>query len=236
MGNASKPVCAVVGIGPGNGEALSRRFAAAGYAVAMLSRSSELSGALARELEGSRAYACDVSDNESVARAFAEVARDLGPVEVLIYNAGSGVFRGIDDVSLTDLENALRVNAVGALAAAQAVMPAMREAKKGNIVFMGATASRRGAPMTLGFAPGKAAQKSIAEALAKALGPEGVHVSLVVIDGVIDLPRTRKYMPDKPDSFFLKPADIAETVWFLTTQKPSAWTFELEVRPHCEKW
>jgi NAD(P)-dependent dehydrogenase (short-subunit alcohol dehydrogenase family) len=90
--------------------------------------------------------------------------------------------------------------------------------------------------MTLGFAPGKAAQKSIAESLAKTLGPQGIHVSLVVIDGVIDLPRTRQYMPDKPDGFFLKPADIAETVFFLTTQKPSAWTFELEVRPFAEKW
>lgn len=229
-------VCAVIGIGPGNGEAFARRFDSAGYRVAMLSRSTELSNALAKELKEAKAYRCDAGDVGSVTQALADVERELGPVDVLIYNAGSGSWGGVDDVSPEALEQALRVNAVGGLAAARAVLGGMRKKQSGNIVFIGATASRRGGAGTLGFAPAKAAQKSIAESLARKLGPEGIHVSLVVIDGVIDIPRTRERMPDKPQSFFLSPADIADTVHFLTAQKPSAWTFELEVRPFAEKW
>jgi NAD(P)-dependent dehydrogenase (short-subunit alcohol dehydrogenase family) len=233
---AAMKVCVVIGIGPGNGEAFARRFAAAGYRVAMLSRTTTLSDALVKELDGAKAYVCDASDAQSVTTALEQVERDLGAVDVLVYNAGSGTWGGVDDVTPDALEQALRVNAVGSLAAAQAVLPGMRKKKSGNIVFIGATASRRGGAGTLGFAPAKAAQKSIAESLARKLGPEGIHVSLVVIDGVIDLPRTRERMTDKPQSFFLAPADIAETVHFLTEQKPSAWTFELEVRPFGEKW
>ncbi len=236
MSKERKSVCVVIGIGPGNGEAFARRFAGAGYDVAMLSRSTELSSTLAKELPGSRAYECDASRTESITQALASVERDLGPVEVLVYNAGSGSWGSVDDVSPADLEQAVRVNTIGALAATQAVLPAMRKAKSGSIVFIGATASRRGGAGTLGFAPAKAAQKSLAESLARKLGPEHIHVSLVVIDGVIDLPRTRARLPDAPASFFLAPADIAETVFFLTQQKPSAWTFELEVRPFGEKW
>jgi NAD(P)-dependent dehydrogenase (short-subunit alcohol dehydrogenase family) len=229
-------VCAVIGIGPGNGEAFSRRFAQAGYRVAMLSRSTELSSVLAKELGDAKAYTCDASDAASVTKALADVERELGPVDVLIYNAGSGSWGGVDDVTPEALEQALRVNAVGSFAAARAVLPGMRKKQSGNIVFIGATASRRGGAGTIGFAPAKAAQKSIAESLGRKLGPEGIHVSLVVIDGVIDIPRTRERMPDKPQSFFLSPSDIADTVHFLTEQKPSAWTFELEVRPFAEKW
>lgn len=229
-------VCAVIGIGPGNGEALSRRFAAAGQRVAMLSRSKTHSSKLEQELAGSRAYACDASDPDQIREVLERVQQELGPIDNLVYNAGSGVWGGVDDVTPAQLEQSVRVNAIGGLAAAQSVLPAMRKRGSGNIVFIGATATRRGAPGTIGFAPAKAAQKSLAESLAKKLGPEGIHVSLVVIDGVVDLPRTRELMSDKPDSFFLKPAEIAETVFFLTEQKPSAWTFELEVRPFGEKW
>ena len=236
VSSGKKPVCVVIGIGPGNGEAFVRRFAAAGYSVAMLSRSTEHSGALERELEGTRAFACDAANVDDIARTLATVERELGPVDTLIYNAGSGTWGGVDDVTPAALASAVSVNVIGALAAVQAVLPAMRQAGRGNVVLIGATASRRGGPGTLGFAPAKAAQRSLGESLAKKLGPEGIHVSLVVIDGVIDLPRTRTHMPDKPDDFFLKPADIAETVFFLTQQKKSAWTFELEVRPYAEKW
>lgn len=236
MSTNGERVCAVIGIGPGNGEAFARRFDRAGYRVALLSRSTELSSSIAKELTHAKAFTCDAGDAASVAKALADVERDLGPVDALIYNAGSGSWGGVDDVTPEALENALRVNAVGSLAAARAVLPGMRKMRRGNIVFIGATASRRGGAGTIGFAPAKAAQKSIAESLARKLGPENIHVSLVVIDGVIDIPRTRERMPDKPASFFLSPADIADTVHFLTEQKPSAWTFELEVRPFGEKW
>jgi NAD(P)-dependent dehydrogenase (short-subunit alcohol dehydrogenase family) len=112
----------------------------------------------------------------------------------------------------------------------------MKRAGRGNLVFVGATASRRGAARTAAFAPAKAAQRSLAESLAKHLGPAGIHVSLIVIDGVVDLPRIRQRLPDKPDAFFVKPDDVAATAAFLVAQPRSAWTFELEARPFGETW
>jgi NAD(P)-dependent dehydrogenase (short-subunit alcohol dehydrogenase family) len=102
--HASKPVCAVVGVGPGNGAAFARRFAAEGYAVALLARKADFTGELASTLPGSRAYACDVADAGSVAQAFAAVRKDLGEVDVLVYNAGSGVWGNIEEVSAADFE------------------------------------------------------------------------------------------------------------------------------------
>jgi NAD(P)-dependent dehydrogenase (short-subunit alcohol dehydrogenase family) len=128
------------------------------------------------------------------------------------------------------------VNAYGALAVSREVIPAMKTAKSGNIIFIGATASRRGGPKTAAFAPAKAAQRSLAESMARSLWPCGIHVALIVIDGVVDLPRTRKSMPDKPDTFFLKPDEMAASAVWLAQQPRSAWTFEIEVRPFGENW
>jgi len=170
-------VCAVVGVGPGNGAAFARRFAAEGYKVALLARSTEFSSELAKTLPGSKAYACDVNDAESVERAFAALTRELGEVEVLVYNAGSGVWGNIEDISAADFEACWRTNALGALLAVKQVVPAMKRAGRGNIVFTGATASRRGVARTAAFAPAKAAQKSLAESAARYLWPQGIHVS-----------------------------------------------------------
>jgi NAD(P)-dependent dehydrogenase (short-subunit alcohol dehydrogenase family) len=223
-------------VGPGNGAAFARRFSKEGYRIALLARTTEASGALAKELRGARAYACDVGDAGSVARAFAAIRTDLGDPEVMIYNAGSGVWGTIDDVTAEDFEAAWKVNALGAFLTSKQVIPAMKKAGRGNIVFVGATASRRGVPRTTAFAPAKAAQRSLAEAMARHLWPSGVHVSLIVLDGVVDLPRTRQMMKDKPDSFFVKPDDVALIAWQLTEQHPSAWSFEVEARPYREAW
>ena len=231
-----KPVCVVVGVGPGNGAALARRFHAGGYAVALLARSTELSSELARELSGARAYACDVADEASVDRTFSAIVEELGPVDALIYNAGSGVWGSIEDVSAKDFEQAWRVNTLGAFLTSKRVVGAMKQAGHGNIVFIGATASRRGNVRTAAFAPAKAAQRSLAESMARTLWPAGVHVAIMILDGVVDLPRTRSAMADKPDDFFIKPADVAESVWQVTEQKPSAWSFEVETRPFGERW
>jgi NAD(P)-dependent dehydrogenase (short-subunit alcohol dehydrogenase family) len=134
------------------------------------------------------------------------------------------------------MKAAWRVNAYGALAAAREVIPAMKAAGAGAIIFIGATASRRGGPRTAAFAPAKAAQRSLADSMARSLWPQGIHVALVVVDAVVDLPRTRRNMPDKPDSFFLKPDDMAATALWLARQPRSAWTFEAEVRPFGENW
>lgn len=232
----SKPVCVVVGIGPGNGSSLARRFSREGYAVALLSRSTELSEELAAELGDARAYECDVTDAEQVGGAFAAVRRDLGEIEALIYNAGAGSFGTVEDIDAAQLESAWRVNCAGLYATASQVIEPMKRAGRGAIVVIGATASLRGGAGFAAFAAAKAAQRSLAQSMARHLGPAGIHVSLVIVDGVIDLPRTRAQMPDKPDEYFLDPDDIAETACFLAHQPRSAWTFELDVRPFGESW
>lgn len=232
----NKPVCAVVGVGPGNGAAFARRFAEEGYAVALLARKLEFTSALSAKLPDARAYACDVADPKAVETAFGSLRREMGEVDALIYNAGSGVWGTVDDVTTRDLESAFRVNASGLLASAQAVIPAMKANGRGSIVVIGATASRRGNVKTAAFAPAKAAQRSLAESMARYLWPVGIHVSIIIVDGVVDLPSTRKHMKDKPQSFFIQPSDVAATAFHLTQQARSAWSFEVEARPFGETW
>jgi NAD(P)-dependent dehydrogenase (short-subunit alcohol dehydrogenase family) len=236
MSETKKRVCAVVGVGPGNGAALARRFTAEGYAVALMARGTELTGVLAKELPGSRAYACDVADASSVEATFAAVREQLGEVDALLYNAGSGTWGTIEEATATDFEAAWRVNTLGAFLTSKQVIPAMKKAGRGNIVFIGATASRRGNVKTAVFAPAKAAQRSLAESMARHLWPSGIHVAVMIVDGVVDLPRTRKMLKDKPDTFFLKPDDLADSVFHVTEQHKSTWSFEVEARPFGETW
>lgn len=233
---SKKQVCAVVGVGIGNGAALARRFSDDGYAVALLARSDKVSGELAQALPDAKAFPCDVGDPASIAKAFADIRAQLGEVDVVAYNVGSGVFGNLDQVSVEDLERGLRVNALGLFLVAKEVVPAMRKAGSGAIIVTGATASRRGVPRTMAFAPAKAAQRSLCEALARQLGPEGIHVALIIVDGVVDLPRTREMMKDKPDAYFVKPSGVADLASMLVKQDRSAWTFEAEARPFGESW
>lgn len=232
----NKPVSVVFGIGPGNGAAIARRFSREHYRLALLSRSTTLSAKLATELGNARAYSCDAGNPTAVKSSFDTIRKDLGEVDVLVYNAGSGTWGNVEEVNAVDLENAWRINALGAFTAAREVIPAMKQRGAGSIIFIGATASRRGAARAAAFAQAKAAQRALAESMARHLWPVGVHVALVVIDGVVDLLRTRERMPDKPDNFFVKPDDVAATVWWLTQQPRSAWSFEVEARPFGETW
>lgn len=232
----TKPVCAIVGVGPGNGAAFARRFSKGGYAVALMARRRETTDALAAELPDAQAWTCDAGDAGGTERCFAEIRDRMGGVETLIYSAGAGIWGSVEEVSAEDFETCWRTNAYGAFVASQQVIPAMKAAGQGNIVMIGATASRRGGAKSAAFAAGKAAQRSLAESMARHLWPAGIHVSLLIIDGVIGLERTRARMPDKPEDFFLQAADIAETVWQTTRQSRSAWSFEVEARPFGENW
>ena len=236
MAKNNKPVCVVLGVGSGNGAAIARRFAGEGYQLALLARSEKFSASLASELEQARAYVCDASDPESIKSAFAQIRRDLGEIDVLVYNAGSGVWGNVEDVSAADMETAWRINVLGAFTASREVIPYMKQRAAGSIVFIGATASRRGGAGTAAFAQAKSAQRTLAESMARHLWPAGIHVALVIIDGIVDIPRTRERMPDKPDSFFVNPNDVAHTVYWLARQPQSAWSFEVEARPFGEKW
>lgn len=229
----SKPACVVIGIGPKNGAAFARRFAADGYAVALLSRRTELSSKIAAELGDAVAVACDVSDPESVGAAFARVGDELGPAQTVIYNAGSGSWGNIEEVSAEQFEQSWRVNSMGLFHVAKQVVPGMVERGRGNIVVVGATASLRGKPFTTAFAPAKAAQRSLAQAMARHLGPKGIHVSLMIIDGGIGTAGEAS-KNEAPDS--LDPDDIAHAAAFLVAQPRSAWTFELDLRPQLESW
>ena len=124
----------------------------------------------------------------------------------------------------------------GAFAASRLVIPAMKRRGRGAIIFIGATASMRGGARSAGFSSAKAAQRALAQSMARHLWPAGIHVALVVVDGVIDLPRTREQMPGKPDDFFLRPDAIAATVMSIVGQDRSAWSFEVEARPFGETW
>jgi len=229
----TKPVCAVVGIGPQNGASFARRFASEGYAVALLSRKTEYSTKLAAEMDSARAFACDVTDPSAVEAAFESIRTEMGEVDVLVYNAGSGVWGNIEELSAQDFEQSWRINTMGAFLVSKQVIPSMKKSKAGCIIIIGATASLRGRPFTTAFAPAKAAQRSLAQAMAKHLWPSGIHVSLIIIDGGVK-PLDPDANPEAPES--LDPDDIASTAYFLSQQPRSAWTFEIDVRPSQENW
>ncbi len=231
-----KKICVIVGVGPGNGAAFAARFTNEGYHLALLARSNDFIKQLAAELKNAHAYECDVTDKNSIEKTFNQIKQDLGQIDTVVYNAGSGQWGSIEEIKPEDFEANWRVNALGLMLVSQQVIPMMKKQGRGNIIIIGATASKRGGIKTAAFAPAKAAQRSLAESMARYLWPLGIHVALVIIDGVIDLPKTRERMPDKPDSFFVKPNDVASTVFWLSQQSSSTWSFENEIRPFGENW
>ncbi len=229
-------VCVVMGVGPGNGEAFVRRFSDEGYQVAMLARSKDYLLQLEQSISNTYAFPCDLMESEQIGTVLAAIRDKLGPAEVLLYNAGGGVFKNVEEASLEDFEANWRINVQGLVAATKAVLPQLREHDTASIIVTSASAATRGRANTAPFASAKAAQRSLAQSMARQLGPEKIHVANVVIDGVVDLPRTREWLADKPDEFFVTPAAVADAVWNLSQQHPSAWTFELDIRPFGETW
>lgn len=235
----SKPVAVVTGVGPGLGAALVRRFAAE-YNVAMIARSGDYLKSLATETEASGGYAlaipADVSDRAQLEAAFKQIRDRLGDPEVLLYNAGSGTWGTIVEISPEQFETSWRVNSYGAFVAAKEVAGAMIARGRGVMLFTGATAGIKAGPKSIAFGPAKFAMRGLAQALARDLGPKGIHVAWINVDGIIDLPRLRERLPNVRDEDLLKPDAIAETYWHLAHQNRSAWTMEIEVRPFKEKF
>ncbi len=231
----SDKVCLITGVGPGTGAALARRFAK-GYHVAMLARNAERLAELEKQIEGARAFPCDVSDLAQLAAAFDKIVDELGAPEVLIHNAVGGAFGDFLSIDPDVLNQNFQVNTMALLHLARRAAPAMIEAGRGAIICTGNTSTYRGKAHFAGFGQSKAAEHLMAETLERELGPKGLHVCYVAIDAVIDLEWTRKRMPDKPDSFFCKPEDIAGECWHLVHQPRSAWTFDVMIRPDCEVW
>ncbi|MGD0288573.1 MAG: SDR family NAD(P)-dependent oxidoreductase [Candidatus Binataceae bacterium] len=235
----NKPVAVVTGVGPGLGAALARRFAHT-YAVAILARRADYLKALAEELRPGGAtvldLACDVGNLAQLTAAFRTIRDDLGEPDVLLYNAGTGSWGTVTEITPEQYEKDWRVNAYGAFVAAKEVVPAMVARGRGAILFTGATAGVKAGAKSISFGPAKFAMRGLAQSLARDLGPKGVHVAWINVDGSIDIPGARGRKPTLNDGDFLKPEAIAETYWHLAHQDPSAWTMELEVRPFKEKF
>ena len=234
--NQPNPVAVVTGVGPGTGAAIARRFAYGGYAVAMLARDRNRLTLLEQEIAYARAYPCDVTDEAQLDTTIEAIHAELGTPKVLIHNAVGGAFGNFMEIDPQVLNRNFQVNTMALLSLARRLTPDMVAAKEGAIVTTGNTSAFRGKANFAGFAPTKAAQRILAEAMARELGPKGVHVAYVMIDAVIDLEWTRKRWPDAPDDFFIKPAAIAEEVWHVAHQDRSAWSFNVELRPFGETW
>ena len=234
--NQASPVAVVTGVGPGTGAAIVRRFARGGYAVAMLARNHERLAALEREITHARAYPCDVTNEAQLDTTLEAIRAELGAPKALVHNAVGGAFGNFLEIDPQVLNRNFQVNTMVLLYLTRRLAPAMVAAGEGAIITTGNTSAFRGKANFAGFAPTKAAQRILAESIARELGPKGVHVAYVMIDAVIDLEWTRKRWPDAPDHFFIRPAAIAEEVWHIAHQDRCAWSFNVELRPFGETW
>ncbi len=153
-----------------------------------------------------------------------------------MHNAVGGAFGNFMEIDPKVLNQNFQVNTMALLYLARRLAPAMVAAGNGVIIASGNTSALRGKASFAGFAPTKAAQRILAESMARELGPKGVHVAYVLIDAVIDLEWTRKRFANAPDDFFITPAAIADEVWHVAHQDRCAWSFNVEIRPFRETW
>lgn len=245
---------AVVGAGPGIGEAVARRFASEGYATALLARTEDKLQTMAQGMnkdfgEGTaRYFITDLRVEESVIESFKKIASEMGDVEVLVYNAGARRVNGrkILDTTSEEFENFTKINLHGAFWSTKCVLPAMLKAQKGTILFTGATGALRGPPGLSSFSPGKFGLRSLCQIIAREYQPEGIHAAFIVVDAPVDGKliggvKRRQWQRegaqeklDELDAYLLQPEDLAETYWFLHTQPRSAWTQEIDIRPQKE--
>lgn len=237
MAESKLPVAVVTGVGPGLGAALARRFAKS-YAVAINARRTEFLRSLADEIRAAGGTVleapADIGDPAQVGAMFKMIHERIGCPEVLLYNAGSGAFGTVVDVSPEQYEKDWRVNALGAFVCAKEAAPHMINHGRGVMLFTGATAGVKAGARSVSFGPAKFAMRGLAQSLARDLGPKGIHVAWINVDGVIDIPGRK--IPNFTSEDMLSPDAIAETYWHLAHQDRSAWTMELEVRPFKEKF
>lgn len=232
-----KPLAIVTGVGPGTGSAIVRRFHAGGYQVAMLARTIDRLADLESELPDAFAVPCDVTDVDKLLDALERIEeRAGGPPKAVVHNAVGGAFGSFLEIEPALLERNFQVNVMALLHLARWAAPKMEAAGGGALVITGNTSAIRGKARFAGFAPTKAAQRILAESMAREMGPKGVHVAYLVIDAVIDLAWTRERNPEKPDAYFITPSAIADEVWHIAHQPRSAWSFLSEIRPFGETW
>ena len=237
-------VAAIVGVGEGLGYALGKRFAAAGYKVALAARSAERLERLAEAIieSGGQAFALptDACEERAVIELFDTLESEHGPVEVTVFNAG-GIFRSPIAEMPSDMFEAMwRINCYAGFLVGREAARRMLPRGRGTILFTGATASLRGGAQFAAFAAAKNGLRAVAQSMARELGPQGIHVAHVVIDGMIDTQVARQRYPERAAALdeegMLSPDAIAETYYRIHAQSRSAWTFETDLRPWAEKF
>jgi NAD(P)-dependent dehydrogenase (short-subunit alcohol dehydrogenase family) len=220
----------IVGAGAGLSASLARLFAKNGMRVALAARDPGKLSALAGETKAAT-YACDVSKADDVAHLFAQLE---SPPDVVVFNPSARARGPVAELNPHDVERAIAISAFGGFLVGQAAARAMLPRGSGTIIFTGATASVKGYALSAAFAMGKFALRGLAQSMARELGPRGIHVAHVVIDGGIRS-AARQEPGNEPDSL-LDPDAIAETYLHLVNQHRSAWTLETEVRPWVERF
>jgi NAD(P)-dependent dehydrogenase (short-subunit alcohol dehydrogenase family) len=241
---ASQGVALVVGAGDGLGGAIARRFARGGYHVCVARRSADSLQSLCDDIaaQGGQAtgFGVDARNEEAVIGLFDAIETQLGPIEVAVHNIGANVWFPIRETTVRKYTKVWEMACLSGFLVGREAARRMGPRGRGTILFTGATASLRGRAQLAAFAGAKHALRALAQSMARELGPEGIHVAHVVIDGPIDMPWIRDNFPDlvaqRPADGLLKPDDIAETYWTLHQQPRSAWTFEIDLRPWVEPW
>ncbi|RPB09079.1 NAD(P)-binding protein, partial [Morchella conica CCBAS932] len=244
---AIKPLAIIAGVGPGTGASVALRFARE-YTVILLSRTASSFDSVVSEIKsnGGEAYGIptDISNEKSVKDAFAQIKSNHAdtPVAAAIFNAAGGFVRKpFLEVTLGEWDGTWAVNGFGrgAFLFSQSTLPLLSASTNlphpPTLIFTGATASVKSSALFTTFATGKFALRALSQSLAREFGPKGVHISHAVIDGVIDIPRTKEWLTEVPDAKISSNA-IADAYWHLHTQPRTAFTWEIDIRPYVEKW
>lgn len=238
-------VVLVIGAGDSTGGAIARRFAREGYTACVTRRHGDKLEPLVERIrqDGGTAFAfgSDARREEDVTILFERIERDIGPIEVMSFNVGGNVNFPIRETTARVYTKVWEMCALGGFLTGREAARYMVPRKRGTILFTGATASVRGGAGYAAFAGGKHALRALAQSMARELGPEGIHVAHVVIDGAIDTDFIRQRGPDtfearKANEAILNPDSIAANYWNLHRQSRDAWTHELDLRPWTEKW
>jgi NAD(P)-dependent dehydrogenase (short-subunit alcohol dehydrogenase family) len=234
----------VIGAGDATGGAIARRFAREGFTACVTRRNADkLEPLVARiESEGgkARAFGSDARKEEQMVALVETIERDIGPIEVAVFNIGGNVRFPIRETTARVYFKVWEMCAFAGFLTGREVAKVMGPRGRGTILFTGATASVRGGAGFAAFAGGKHALRALAQSMARELGPQGIHVAHVVIDGAIDTEFIRSNFPEraalKDRDGILDPDAIAEAYWQLHLQPRSAWTHEMDLRPWIEAW
>ncbi|MDH1012202.1 SDR family oxidoreductase [Pseudomonas nicosulfuronedens] len=241
---SNKKVVLVIGAGDATGGAIARRFAREGYVACVTRRSADKLQPLVDQIraEGGEAhgFASDARQEEAVIELVETIERDIGPIEAFVFNIGANVPCSILEETARKYFKIWEMACFSGFLTGREVAKRMVKRQRGTILFTGATAGLRGASGFAAFAGAKHGIRALAQSMARELGPMGLHVAHVVVDGAIDTEFIRENFPQKyaqkDQDGILDPEHIADSYWYLHSQPRDAWTFELDLRPWIERW